>query len=163
QELVWWQWIALPVLFGLAIAAGHLLGYVTRRLLSRVAQKARARWNNEILARFHAPLTLGWALVAVYLVSPSLGLYPPAPAFIERVVRGGFFLALFWFAIRGIDVVSDRALDLPGARGNPAARSLVPLGGKAVKIAVISIAVVQVLSELGYPVASLIAGLGLSG
>ncbi|MFS8071370.1 MAG: mechanosensitive ion channel family protein, partial [Byssovorax sp.] len=46
---------------------------------------------------------------------------------------------------------------------NPAARSLVPLATKVAKIAAIAIAFVAVLSELGYPVTSLVAGLGIGG
>lgn len=171
HELVWWQWIALPILFLSALGVGHLLGYVTRRLLARTTRRLdkqpdgqpEGHPNESFVTRFSGPFTLSWALIAIYFVYPSLGLYPPAEAFMERVIRAGFFLIVFWFAIRGIDVAGERALDLPGAKGNPAARSLVPLGGKIVKIVVIAMAVIAVLSELGYPVTSLVAGLGISG
>jgi MscS family membrane protein len=163
QELVGWQWIALPLLFGVALVVGKLLGYATRRLLGRIAKGAKVGWDRSFLARLSAPLTFAWALVAVSLALPVVGLYPPAEAFMERIVRAGFLIALFWAANRGIDAISERALDLPGAKGNPAARSLVPLGAKIVKIVVIAMAAIATLSEFGYPVTSLVAGLGISG
>jgi MscS family membrane protein len=48
-------------------------------------------------------------------------------------------------------------------RENAAARSLAPLAGRIAKVIVLVIGVIAVLSELGYPVASLIAGLGIGG
>jgi MscS family membrane protein len=40
---------------------------------------------------------------------------------------------------------------------------LVPLGSRIGKVAIVSLAVIAILSELGYPVGSLIAGLGIGG
>jgi MscS family membrane protein len=52
---------------------------------------------------------------------------------------------------------------LPWAQSNPASRSLLQLGSRAVKVATAVIAVIAVVSQLGYPVASLLAGLGIGG
>lgn len=163
QELVWWQWIALPLLFIVALGLGKLLGYVTRRMIGRFTRRTEKQKNESVLLRLSGPLTFTWALIAINFIYPLLGLYPPGEAFMETVVRAGFFLAFFWFVIRGIDVARARALELPGAKGNPAALSLIPLGEKFLKIAVIAMAVIAVLSEFGYPVTSLVAGLGIGG
>jgi MscS family membrane protein len=163
QELRWWQWIALPVLFVLALGAGNVLGYVTRLGISRVVARLNGKVDDALLARLGAPLTLAWALTAVQLAVPRLALYPPAQDFIERILRAGFFVAFFWFVIRSIDVGGSRVLELPNAKANPAARSLVPLGAKALKVVVVAIAFIAVLSELGFAVGSLLAGLGIGG
>lgn len=49
------------------------------------------------------------------------------------------------------------------ARAMPASRSLVPLGARLVKVLVAALALVATFSALGYPVASLLAGLGIGG
>ncbi len=163
KDLVWWQWIALPLLFAAALGLGHVLGYLTRRGIARLVARANARWDETLLARLSAPLTLAWAIAAVDLAYPFLELFPAAESFIERVLRAGFFLALFWFGIRGIEMTGERVLDHPTTQENPAARSLVPLATKVAKIAAIAVAAIAVLSELGYPVTSLVAGLGIGG
>src|SRR5262249_37823107 len=56
-----------------------------------------------------------------------------------------------------------RLLEQPTTQSNPAARSLVPLGTRAVKVAIVVLAALSALSALGYPVASLVAGLGVGG
>ena len=163
KDLVWWQWIALPLLFAAAVALGNVLGYLTRRAIGGLAGRTKAKWDPTLLTRLGAPLTLAWAVAAVDLAYPFLELFPEAEAFLERVLRAGFFLALFWFAIRGIDITGERVLEHPTTRESPAARSLIPLATKVVKITAIFIAAIAVLSELGYPVTSLVAGLGIGG
>lgn len=163
KDLVWWQWIALPLLFALAVGLGNVLGYLTRGAIARLAAHTRTKLDAPLLARLGAPLTLAWAVAAVDLAYPFLELFPAAEAFLERVLRAGFFLALFWFAIRGIEITGERVLDHPTTKENPAARSLIPLVTKVAKITAIAIAVIAVLSELGYPVTSLVAGLGIGG
>jgi MscS family membrane protein len=163
RDLLYWQWIALPVLFALALGAGRLLGWATRRLIARFARGDEHADDHAMLDRLSAPLTLVWAVLAVDLALPWLALYPPAEAFIERLVRAALFVAVLWFATRSIDVGALRALARPGTGANPAARSLLPLGAKAAKVTLLVIAAIAALSELGYPVGSLVAGLGIGG
>jgi MscS family membrane protein len=163
KDLVWWQWIALPLLFAAALALGNVLGYLTRYAAGAFATRMKSKWDQTLLKRLGAPLTLAWAVAAVDLAYPFLEVFPSAEAFIERVLRAGFFLALFWFAIRGIEITGERVLEHPTTRESPAARSLIPLATKVVKITAIFIAAIAVLSELGYPVTSLVAGLGIGG
>ena len=76
----------------------------------------------------------------MYLALPAIALYPPAEAFIERLLRAVFFISLIWFSSRSVDVGAARVLELPTAQHNPAARSLVPLGSKIVKVTLTIIA-----------------------
>lgn len=163
KDLVWWQWIALPLLFAAAVGVGHVLGYLTRRGIARLVAHTQTKLDETLLARLSAPLTLAWATAAVDLAYPFLELFPAAETFLSRVLRAGFFLALFWIGIRGIEMTGERVLEHPTTQENPAARSLIPLVTKVAKITAIVIAVIAVLSELGYPVTSLVAGLGIGG
>ncbi len=163
KDLVWWQWIALPLLFAAAVGLGHVLGYLTRRGIARLVAHTKTSWDETLLARLSAPLTLAWAIAAVDITYPFLDLFPAAEVFLSRVLRAGFFLALFWFGIRGIEMTGERVLEHPTTKENPAARSLIPLATKVAKIAAIAVAAIAVLSELGYPVTSLVAGLGIGG
>lgn len=163
HELLWWQWIALPVVFLLSIGAGNVLGYLSRLALGQVVARTKTEWDDALLRRLGGPLTLLWAVVAVDLVLPRLALYPPGEAFMGRVITAGFYVALFWCVERGIDIAAARALEKPQNQANPAARSLIPLGARASKVALVAIAAIAALSALGYPVASLLAGLGIGG
>ncbi len=80
-----------------------------------------------------------------------------------RVIRVGFFVVIFWSIWRLIDVVRQVLSHSRWALTSASSRSLLPLGARVTKVVVLAMAAVAVLSMLGYPVASLVAGLGLVG
>jgi MscS family membrane protein len=163
KDVLWWQWIALPVLFAAALAAGAVLGWATRLFLGRLTARTKNELDDALLVNLNAPITFLWALACVYFALPHLALYPPAEAFIVRLVRAGVFVAVLWIVARTVDVVRARLLESPNAKDNPAARSLVPLVAKVLKVTLVIIALIIALSELGIAVGSLVAGLGIGG
>ena len=72
-------------------------------------------------------------------------------------------IIVFWAVWRVVDVVSKVIADLRWSTDHAASRALVPLGRRLSKVAVFLAAIVTLLSELGYSVASLVAGLGIGG
>ncbi len=162
KDVLWWQWIALPVLFLLALGTGGVLGWGTRKVIARLVARTSHTWDDALFARLTAPLTLVWAVASVALALPRLSLVPPAESFIGGLGRGAFFVGLVWFCTRCVDVAAGRVLEQP-PMAHPAARSLVPLGAKFLKITLLIFAFLTALSELGVAVGSLVAGLGIGG
>lgn len=162
-DLLLWQWAALPLLLLLATLIGQGASRILRTIFGRIAQRTSNEWDDVLLARLGAPLTVACALVATGTLLPLLGLYPPAAALAYQVLRGAFLLVFFWSLWRLVDVGHQLAAHTSWARTSAASRSLIPLGARVTKAFVIAFAVVAALSLLGYPVTSLIAGLGLGG
>lgn len=163
RHLFYWQWVALPLLVILAWVAGYVLSRLSRRVLRRITQHTETEWDDEVLKRIGGPLTLAWALVAVQVLLPFLELSQRAETFGDRVLRGGFLAAFFWTLARSLDVARQILVLSPWGKSHPASRSLLPLGARVGKVLLFAIAIVALLSEMGYPVASLIAGLGVGG
>jgi MscS family membrane protein len=78
-------------------------------------------------------------------------------------VRAGVLLSLFWGLLRVVDVASQAIALSDWIKERPGTRALLPLGARMLKLGVGALAVVALLSEFGYPVASLVAGLGIGG
>jgi MscS family membrane protein len=57
----------------------------------------------------------------------------------------------------------QRVVDSSWTEGRRASRSLISLAGRVGKVLIAALAVVAFLSQLGYPVTSLVAGLGIGG
>jgi MscS family membrane protein len=162
-ELVRWQWLAIPLLLAFAWLVGSLASRIVLSFLGRLAARTQADWDDVILDRTGAPLTVASALALFGLVLPSLGLTPPAQASLYGWLRAALVLVLFWTLWRLVDVARDLVSRSAWARSAPSSRSLVPLGARTSKVVVLAIAGVAFLSLLGFPVASLIAGLGVGG
>jgi MscS family membrane protein len=163
RELQWWQWLGLGAIGAVSWLLGLLLGALSWKALQRIAARTQGAWDNAVVERLRGPFSLGWFLVVAGALVSFLELYGPAQAFIDRWLHIGLFVVFFWALLRSIEVVGKVLAGSEWAREHPASRSLVPLGARTSKVAVWAMAVIAVLSELGYPVASLIAGLGIGG
>jgi MscS family membrane protein len=161
--ILWWQWIALVVLLVFAIGVGKLAGRVVRGVLGRLVGRTAATWDDAILERLTGPVSVAGALLTISAVLPALGMVATAEARLYQGIRGALFIDFFWALWRLVDVAADLLISSPWASATASSRSLIPLGARVAKVGVAAVAAVATLSLLGYPVASLIAGLGLGG
>ncbi len=161
-ELMWWQWIALPLSAVLCWLLGRLFGWLTRRILSRFASRTTVTWDDLLVARARGPLTLFWSIACGYAVLPYLALALPAEKVTHAALKSGLVAAIFWSALRSIDLASDvlTSTELPPT---PGTRAVLPIAARFGKVAVGAMLIIAVLSNFGLPVASLIAGLGVGG
>jgi MscS family membrane protein len=163
RGLLWWQWIALPVLVMVALALGVASSWGTRKLFTPIARRTRTKWDDSLMARLGGPLALAFALIYTHEALPTLSLYLPARIFMHHALRGGVLFTVFWGHSRIMDVGIQRVVDSDWSNGRHVSRALISLVGRVGKVVVAALAVVAFLSELGYPVTSLIAGLGIGG
>ncbi|HEU4643376.1 MAG TPA: hypothetical protein VFS44_13050, partial [Gemmatimonadaceae bacterium] len=161
--ILWWQWAALPVVVALAVILGALLGRIARAVLAHVVRRTSAAWDDEIVSRLGAPLTLAASLIVASGLLGWLSLAAAARVTMGRLIQAGIFIAFFWGLWRLVDVGAQVLLVSRWAAPGVAGRSLLSLLSRAAKVAVLAIAIVAVLSSLGYPVAGLLTGLGLGG
>jgi MscS family membrane protein len=162
-ELLWWQWFALVALLLLAWLVGSLLGRATRWLLRKIAARTPSPWDDELVASIAGPLSLVWSLVLLLAGSRHLLLLRPAARLIDGITTAGIVFALFWALWRGTGVGTRQMLDRPWARDSASARTLISVGGNFVRGAIVFAGVLAVLSALGYPIGTLLAGLGIGG
>jgi len=158
-----WQWIGLAVVLVAAWLVGRVAGRLTSATLRRLVHKTSATWDDEIVRRLGAPLTFGWALGIVWLTRPRLELPETMDRLLSRGLRAALLAGSFWGLTRTIDVVAAAVAQSRWALDTPASRSLVPLGGRVAKTMVVVMGLIMVVSDLGYPVESLLAGLGVGG
>jgi MscS family membrane protein len=163
QGLHWWQWLAIPVFAAIALVLGAGLGVLSRRALAHLATRTRATWDEAVVARLGTPLALVWAIVIFTALRPSLDLDPEASAAVSRMLRAGTYLVAFWAAFRAVDTGFGVAATAPWTKGNVGLAGILPLGRRITKIALLAVGLVSVLTELGFRVESLIAGLGVGG
>jgi MscS family membrane protein len=162
RDILWWQWLALPLLLLVSAVFGTGATHVIRRGLVSISKKTTNTWDDTIVATVRGPLVLALTMGFTIALLPYLRLYPPARAFVHQLVRGALLGDFFWILARLIEaggIIGRRRGVVSGA----SAQSLIPLATRVGKVVVLAIALVAFLSELGYSVTSLIAGLGLGG
>ena len=162
-HLTYWQWLAMPVALLMAWGFGMLLSRISHLVLSGVTARTRTTWDDALVKRLSGPMTLFWMLMVLSGLVPFLGLYAQALQTLKEARRGAFTVTLLWALLRTLDVVGQALSASAWAQQRPSARSLIPLGRRLLKAALWVLAFIGVVSAFGYPVASLLAGLGIGG
>ena len=162
-EILYWQWIALLILIPTSALIGWTLQQPTRQLLRKVSAKTNTNFDDQMIAAAKGPLTLLWGVAASRVLLQWIALAAPAQAFIVELQKAIGTVAVFWIILRAIGVLQATIpLSAWGAR-HPALRSLIPLGARIARMIVFAIAVLTVIAQFGYPVATILAGLGIGG
>jgi MscS family membrane protein len=161
KGLSYWQWLAVPLLALACVALGRLLTSVAGALAKRLTSKWS--WSLRLIHRLRRPVTMGWALALFWLLLPYLALALRAEDFVERVLRALGYLAFFWGLLRAVSVAGDEVADAQWSAARPNVRSITGVGVRLGKVVVGALALMFALSELGYPVTTVIAGLGIGG
>jgi MscS family membrane protein len=159
----WWQLLAVLPVVAIAVVAGALASWVLTRAIGAVARRTNATWDDILLARLRTPALVACSIAAITVLLPVVALPPRVSAAAYQWIRVAFGVVLFWSAWRLVDIARQVTAGSHWATTVPASRSLIPLGARVFKVGIGALGLVVVLSMLGYPVASLVAGLGLGG
>jgi MscS family membrane protein len=162
-DTLWWQWLALPLLGLAALVIGRALGVLTTAFLHRVSARTANEWDDRLLARTAPVLTLLWGAAVAAILLPWLALLPEAHRTARSFLGGVATLAVFWALWRSVDVWAQFLMERPWARDSSSARSLLSVTRNFAKVFVAVGGLVAALAALGYPVATVLAGLGIGG
>lgn len=161
KGLTYWQWLAIPVLALACTVVGRLLTSLAGALAKRLTSKWA--WSPRLLHRLRRPVTMGFALALFWLLMPYLALTLRAEDFVERVLRALGYLAFFWGLVRAVTVAGDEVAEAKWSAARPNIRAVTGIGVRIGKVVVGALALMVALSELGYPVTTVVAGLGIGG
>jgi len=162
-DIMWWQWLALLISTIGAWFGGRLLGGVTRAVLRRVSGHTSTQWDDRLVDSLGLPIGVAWTLFVFAALGHSIGLSIPAERVIGHVVRGAAVATLFWALWRSVNVVVGLTLSRPWAASNPSTRHLLTIGANLLKGAIAALGGLALLAAFGYPVTTLLAGLGIGG
>jgi MscS family membrane protein len=80
-----------------------------------------------------------------------------------RLLRGLTIVAVFWMLLRMIGVAQEHLARKVWASDRANAQTIVPLIGRTLRVGLALVALLVAISQFGYPVGTLLAGLGLGG
>jgi MscS family membrane protein len=158
-----WQLLALPVLFIGAVLLALASSKLLRTVVLRLAKTTRRDWDDELVSRLGGPLMLASLVCIMAVVKPFVALPEAMETTLTRGLRAATIVALFWSLARGIEVLRAGVSASPWIATRPGARGLLPVISRIAKVGVLGLAVVALLTEFGFPVASIVAGLGIGG
>ncbi len=163
QGLAWWQWLALPLLALSALAVGRLLGAISRGLLQRAFRRTANTFDERWLSSVTPALTALWATAVFALGSRWLALPGGVGQVVQSSLSAAVVVAVFWTLWRSVDALVELSVERTWAAEDASARSMLIVGGNLLKAAVAVTGAVTTAATFGYPVATVLAGLGIGG
>ena len=161
--VMWWQWLALPGLVALALAAGRLIGATLSRTLHRLFRRTPTQWDERLLQATSPAFTMLLSVAAAAVSLPWLGLLPGPNAALRSLLVGLATIGVFSVLWRAIDVWARFLNERAWATGNPSAQGLLSVTRSLARVFVAVTGLVATLAAFGYPVATMLAGLGIGG
>lgn len=158
-----WKWIGGILGVPLAWVVALILGAVLRYIVLAIARRTQVTWDDELIDRLRGPVRLFLVSILTVPVLILLELEANTTATVWRILRGITIVAVFWMLLRGIGMAQDHLARMAWASDRTNAQTIVPLIGRSLRLGLGLVALLVVFSELGYPVATLLAGLGIGG
>ena len=160
----YWQWLGLALAVPVVLLVALGLGALMRGVLGRIARHTVTEWDDLLLEHLRGPFRLWAASVATGPLLAVLDLNTRMAAFLASLTRGLVLLSIFWGLLRIIRLAQDRVANAAWATGQGTqARTLVPLLGNLLRVTLAVVALLVALAQFGYPVGTLLAGLGIGG
>jgi len=157
-----WQWLALLVAIPAAVAAGWVI-VLALAVPRRLWLKFRNRPNLHSYSHLSAPLLVFFSAIAHRIMAAYLGLPLLPRVYYYRIIGVVVGIGFFWFLLRVTSIIMRRSRAHAIGAGRLGTGTLMVLGERLLKAAVVGIAILAILGILGFNLTTLLAGLGIGG
>ena len=154
--------IALAV-FGVAIGVIKIFKHLIINRLKKVTAKTKTDFD-DLLIRIVTGI--GWPFYLMLSLYLALQFIRPTD-FIQKIMRWGIVVIITYYVVRAIqrliDYATRKVIEKRQKEEEVSDSTVVDLLGKILKITLWVVALILILSNLGYNISTLIAGLGIGG
>ncbi len=154
--------VALAV-FGLAIGLIKVFKQLIIARLKKMTTKTRTDFDDLVIQLIAG---IGWPLYLVLSLYLALQFIRP-PDFIEKLMHWGVVIIVTYYVVRAIQWMVDygthKVIEKRRREEKVSENTVIDVLGKILKISLWVVALILILSNLGYNISTLIAGLGIGG
>ncbi|MEQ1761268.1 MAG: mechanosensitive ion channel family protein [Vicinamibacterales bacterium] len=162
-QILWWQWIAFPVVGLVSWAAGRLMRAVSRPILARLTARTVNVWDDQLVDSVGPPVTLAFAVMVFAFGCLLMELSGPGLAVVSSFLRAALAFAAFWALWRSTGVFIGWLMTRPWATTSPSARNLLTVSSNILRGVIFGVGLLAMIGAFGYPVGTVLAGLGIGG
>jgi MscS family membrane protein len=159
-----WQYLIFFGCILIGVILGKIFYYFTQTKLKKLAQKSSTKFDDYLIDIIEEPLVLVIVTAGFWIGMFFLTLNEAAQKFFDNVILVLLAISLTWFLLRLIDALIKMYVEpLVEKSESRLDDQLLPVIRKFSKTVVGILAVIVILSNLGYDILSILAGLGIGG
>lgn len=161
--VMYWQYLLVPWVFLFALGLATLTTAIIGRITLRLTKLTHAKWDDLLVENLQGPARLLFTGLFGWVLLPLIEIHGPFEDKLIALMRMLMLLAGFWGLLRAVDIAHEATRASQWVTTRPAVLPVLVLANRIAKIAIGGIGVVTALQQLGYPVAGILAGLGVGG
>jgi MscS family membrane protein len=157
-----WQWLGLLV----AVPVAAAIGWAIITILAvprRLWLKYKKRPDLYSYRHVSAPLLLLFGAIAHRVLASYLGLPLLPRVYYYRITAVAIEIGFFWLLLRATGITMHRLRAHAIGVGRTGTGSLMVLGERLLKVAVLATALLAILGTFGFDLTTVLAGLGIGG
>ncbi len=158
-----WRLALSFVLLVAAILTRKIVAVIIDVVARRVIARTHYKLDTLIAESFGRPVSWAAMLVVLYFAILPLGLPRSRESIVHDVFAGVAAVLVMAAVLRFIDGFVEYLKPKLGKTDTMLDRAIIPASRTALKILVVIVTFVWVLNNFGYPVTSIVAGLGIGG
>jgi MscS family membrane protein len=148
----------------LSIIIGKIFYYISKHKLRKLAEKSKTKLDDYLVDIIEEPLVLLIVTGGIWAGSRFLTLSPTADKIFGNIVLVLVAMAVTWFLVRIVDMLIKHYIEpLVEKSESKLDDQILPILRKSTKTVIFILAIIVVLSNLGYDILSILAGLGIGG
>jgi len=156
------------ILFFSTLIIGFIIGkifyYFSKNQLRKLTEKSETKLDDYLVDIIEEPIVVLIVTISVWLGQYFLTLNAMAEKFFDNIVTVLLAMTISWFILRLIDtLISVYIAPMVEKSESKLDDQVLPLVRKSMKAAIIILSAIVVLSNLGYDILSVLAGLGIGG
>ena len=158
-----WRWIALVLLAGALWLLSRLSSRVLLLVVTPLAARLTRGRQGNLIESFAGPLQL---LLGIALYGAGMQWIDPPTLprlYLARTLGLLTVLGSAWLAARIIDIAIHRLRRFLETAHPGFSRSVLPLSGRVLKVAVLALGFIAMFANWGYNTGTILAGLGIGG
>ncbi len=146
------------------ILFGKVADFILKRYILKVITKTKSKIDDIFVKAAEKPFLMLFFILGLFFGFKFLSFEESFNLVFNRITKSLVIFMLSWFFINLIDLLIEHFLEpLTRKSETDLDDHLVPLLRKLVKSVLVVIAFIMILSDLGFDVASILAGLGIGG
>ncbi|MEA3512273.1 MAG: mechanosensitive ion channel family protein [Campylobacterota bacterium] len=134
-----------------------------RKLVYKIAKKTATKYDDDILDALKKPVDFFFVFLGASFAISVLNLDSTINDFLNKIIRSGFVLVIFWALLNVLSNISDNIHKITNKFGDKISDDVANFFVKSIRFFIFIVGFIAVLQEWGFNVSGFIASLGLVG
>jgi len=159
-----WQYLLFFGIIIFSILLGKIFYFISKGSLRKLAAKSKTKLDDYFIDIIEEPLVLLIVTAGIWGGSRFLSLNDTAKKIFADLIQVLVAMTIIWFVVRLVDMLIRHYLEpLVQKSESKLDDQILPILRKSSKIVILLLGFIVVLSNLGYDILSILAGLGIGG